>query len=117
MLLKLCKHHCLSLNKTVYIKKNKDNNTEWHSCGFSMVCMVLQTVPNRFAEADRLDGPVVRRSPPERKIPGSNPACAGNFSGSSHTSDFKIGTPVATLPGAWRCRVSTGTGRPGFSIL
>ena len=34
------------------------------------------------------------------------------FSGSSHTSDFKIGTPVATLPGAWRYKVSTGTGWP-----
>ena len=33
------------------------------------------------------------------------------------TSDFKIGTPVATLPGAWRYRVSAGTGRPGVSIL
>ena len=43
--------------------------------------------------------------------------CAGIFSGSSHTSDLKIGTPVATLPGAWRYRVSTGTGRPGVSIL
>ena len=40
----------------------------------------------------------------ERKIPGSNPTCAGIFSGSSHTSDFKIGTPVATLPGAWHYR-------------
>ena len=40
-----------------------------------------------------------------------------DFSGSSHTSDFKIGTPVATLPGAWHYRVSTGTGRPGVSIL
>ena len=39
------------------------------------------------------------------------------FSGSSHTSDFKIGTPVAALPSAWRYRVSTGTGRPGVSIL
>ena len=39
------------------------------------------------------------------------------FSGSSHTSDLKIVTPVATLPGAWRYRVSTGTGRPGVSIL
>ena len=51
------------------------------------------------------------------KIPGSNPACTGIFSGSSHTSDFKIGTPVATLPGAWRYRVSNGTGQPGVSIL
>ena len=45
------------------------------------------------------------------------PACDGIFPGSSHTSDFKIGTPVATLPGAWRYRVSTGTGRPDVSIL
>ena len=66
---------------------------------------------------NRLVGQVVRRPPRERKVPGSNPACAGIFSGSSHTSDLKIGTPVATLPGAWRYRVSTGTGRPGVSIL
>ena len=65
----------------------------------------------------RLVGLVVRRPPREQKIPGSNPACAGIFPGSSHTSDFKIGTPVATLPGAWRYRVSAGTGRPGVSIL
>ena len=37
--------------------------------------------------------------------------------GLSHTTDFNIGTPVATLPGAWRDRVSAGTGRPGVSIL
>ena len=65
----------------------------------------------------RLAGLVVRRPPRERKIPGSNPTCAGIFSGSNHTSDFKIGTPVATLPGAWRERVSAGTGWPGVSIL
>ena len=41
----------------------------------------------------------------------------GDFSGLSHTSDFKIGTPVATLPGAWRYRVNAGTGWPGVSIL
>ena len=40
-----------------------------------------------------------------------------DFSGSNPTSDFKIGTPVATLPGAWRYGVSAGTGRPGVSIL
>ena len=60
---------------------------------------------------------VVRRPPRERKILASNPACAGIFSGSSHTSGLKIGTPVATLPGAWRYMVSAGTGRPGVSIL
>ena len=66
---------------------------------------------------DCLVGLVVRRLPRERKIQGSNPACTGIFSGSTHTSDLKIGTPVATLPGAWRYRVSAGTGRPGVSIL
>ena len=39
------------------------------------------------------------------------------LSGSSHTSDLNIGIPVAPLPGAWCCRVSPGTGRPGVSIL
>ena len=49
--------------------------------------------------------------------PGFDPVCDGIFSGSSHTSDSKIGTPVATLPGSWCYRVSAGTGRPGVSIL
>ena len=66
---------------------------------------------------NRLVGRVVTRPLRERKIPGSKLAWAGIFSGSSHTSDLKIGTPVATLPGAWRYRVSAGTGRPGVSIL
>ena len=29
----------------------------------------------------------------------------------------KLATPVAALPGAWRYRVSAGTGRPGVSVL
>ena len=40
-----------------------------------------------------------------------------DFSGLIHTSDLKTGTPVATLPGAWRYRVSAGTDRPSISIL
>ena len=40
-----------------------------------------------------------------------------DFSRLSHTSDLKIGTPAAALPGAWRCRVSARTGQPGVSIL
>ena len=73
--------------------------------------------PPPLPSPHRLVGLVVRRPPRERKVPGSNPACAGIFSGSSHTSDLNIGTPVATLSGAWRYRVSTGTGRPSVSIL
>ena len=59
----------------------------------------------------------LRRPSRERKIPGSNSACGGIFPGLSHTSDLKIGTPVATLPGTWHYRVSAGTGQPGVSIL
>ena len=40
-----------------------------------------------------------------------------DFSWLSHTCDLQIGTPVATLPGAWRYRVSAGTGWPSVSIL
>ena len=28
-----------------------------------------------------------------------------------------MGTPVATLPSAWRYRARAGTGRPGVSVL
>ena len=45
--------------------------------------------------------------------PGLESRLRRDFSGSSHTSDLNIGTPVATLPGAWHYRVSAGTGRPG----
>ena len=40
-----------------------------------------------------------------------------NILGSVCVCDLKIGTPVGTLPDAWRYRVSAGTGRPGVSIL
>ena len=49
--------------------------------------------------------------------PGFESRLRRDFSGSSHTSDLKTGTQVATLPGAWRYRVSAGTGRPCVSIL
>ena len=39
----------------------------------------------------------------------------GFFSSLSHTNSF--GTPVATLPGAWCCRVYSGTGWPGVGFL
>ena len=42
-------------------------------------------------------------------------SCANILWHLSHTSDSKTGTPVATLPGAWRYRVSAGW--PGVSIL
>ena len=66
---------------------------------------------------DRFAGLVVQASASGAEDPGFESRLRWDFSGSSHTSDLKIGTPVATLPGAWRYRVSAGTGRSGVSIL
>ena len=68
--------------------------------------------------SDRLVGQVVKASASRAADLGfeSRLRC-GDFSGSSHISELKIGTPVATLPGAWCYRVSAGTGRPGVGIL
>ena len=49
--------------------------------------------------------------------PGFESCLRWDFSRLRHTSDIKIVTPVATLPGAWRYRVNAGTGRPEVSIL
>ena len=66
----------------------------------------------------RLVGLVVKASAARAEDSGfDSRLCRGEFSGSSHTSDLKIGTPVATLQGAWPYRVSAGNGWPGVSIL
>ena len=64
-----------------------------------------------------LVGLVVKASAWRVEDPGFESHLRWDFSGSSHTSDLKIGTAVATLPGVWRYRVSAGTGQPGVSIL
>ena len=67
--------------------------------------------------ANRLASLVVKASASGAEDPGFESRLRRDFFGPSYTSDLKIGTPVATLPGAWHCRVSAGTGRPGVSIL
>ena len=49
--------------------------------------------------------------------PGFESRLRQDFSRSGHISNLNIGTPVASLPGTWRYRVSAGNGRPGVSIL
>ena len=65
----------------------------------------------------RLVGLVVKASASGAEDPGFESRLRRDISGSSYTSDLKIDTPVATLSGAWRYRVSAGTGRTGVSIL
>ena len=84
-----------------------------HSCSASpstfMNLFLLLLRPPRW--------PSGKTSASRAEDPGFESRLNRDFSGSSHTSDLKIGTPMATLPGDWRYRVSAGTGRPGVSIL
>ena len=63
----------------------------------------------------RLVGLVFKASASRAEDPGMESRLRRDFCGDE--SDLKTGTPVAALPGAWRYRVSAGTGWPGFSIL
>ena len=72
---------------------------------------MLSPLINRFV------GLVVKASASRAEAPGFDSHLRRDFSGSNPTSDLKIGTPVASLPGAWRYWVSTGTGWAGVSIL
>ena len=64
-------------------------------------------------QSNRLTGLVVKASAWRVKDLGFKSHLRWDFSRSSHTSDLKkIGTLVATLPGA-----CAGTGQPGVSIL
>ena len=60
---------------------------------------------------------MVKASASRAEDPGFESRLRRDFSGSSHTSDLKFGTPMATPPSAWRYRVSAGTGRLCVSIL
>ena len=66
-----------------------------------------------FPLEDLLVGLMVKASALGAQDPGFESRLRRDFSGSNHTNDFKIGTPVTTLPGAWHYIVSAGTGQPG----
>ena len=70
-----------------------------------------------FVIPDSLVGLVVKASDSGAEGPEFESLLRRDFSWSSHTSDLKIGIPVATLPGAWHYWVSAGTGRSSVSIL
>ena len=62
----------------------------------------------RSVEPYRLAGLVVKASASGTEDPGFESRLRRDFSGWSHTSDLKIGTPVAALLGAWRYRSALG---------
>ena len=70
------------------MKKDNGCSTSRHSLSSVSIGTVITW--NFLHAYNRLVGLVVKRPPRERKIPGSNPAWDGIFSGSSHTSDLKL---------------------------
>ena len=65
--------------------------------------MLADTAPRlRFLPTDRLVGLGDKASTSRVEDPGFESRLLEDFSGPSHTSDLRIGTPVATLPGARR---------------
>ena len=66
---------------------------------------------------NHLVGPVVKAITSRVEDPGFELRLRRDFSGSSHTSDFEIGTPVTSVLGAWCYRISAGTGWCGVSTL
>ena len=78
---------------------------------------VKGVIKPRSAALDCLVGRVIKAPDAGAKDPGFESHLQQGFSGMSHTSDLKIGTPEATLPGTWHYRVIAWTGRPSVSIL
>ena len=76
----------------------------------------MRTVSRLLSTKERLVGQVVKASASRTAGPGVRFLLAPGVFGSNQTSDFKIGTPVVSLPGACYT-VSAGTGWPGVSIL
>ena len=78
----------------------------------------MQRRPLPFSSLDRFVGLEVKALASKAADPGFDSRLRrGDFLGSSHTSDLKIGTPVITLPGVWRYRVSAEISWPGISLL
>ena len=80
-------------------------------------CRFIPTIHARVFPHHRLVDLAVKASASRAEDPGFESGLRRDFYGSSPTSDLKIGTPGATLPGAWRYRVSALTGWPGVSVL
>ena len=93
----------------------------WSSPSFNVHCLFhfAKTIKlvHLLLPTDCLIGLVAKASASRVEDLGFNSHLWWDFLGSSHTSDLEIGTPVVTLSGAWRSRVSAGTGWPGVSIL
>ena len=108
---------CVNLPKEEGEKKNTREETSRRRAPEKVIYQSPKFQVTTETQTYRLDCLVVKASAPRAEGPGFEFRLRRAFSGSSHTRDSKIGTPLAIVPGAWRYRVSAGTGRPGVRIL
>ena len=88
--------------------------TWWHD---NLLLWKLQVDLSASLSDSRLAGLVVKASASRAEDPGFKSSLHQDFSRLSDTSDLKIGTPVAILPGTWCYRASDVNGWPGVRIL
>ena len=96
-------------------KRRNSTRTFWRAwlcflgCITGTLCLRHDWAQTVFRAANRLVVLVVKASASGAADSGFDSGFRRDFSGSSHASDLKIGTPVATLPGACRDRVRAGS--------
>ena len=96
----------LPLDHLGYTYRSNGSQTVENTLCTSQTIFNIHLPKHFFFFVDSLFGLVVKASASSAEDPGFDSHLSrGDFSGSSHTSNLKIGTPVATLPGAWRYRV------------
>ena len=61
----------------------------------------MMKIDSTVTERYHFVGLVVKASASRTEDPGFESRSRRDFSGSTHTNELHIGTPLATLPGAW----------------
>ena len=106
---------------TLSQKQSTGKNHPWIHSTYNIIWIITAlgcTYGSFSKKTNRLDGLAVKASAWRAEDPGFESRLRQDFSDSSHTSDSKNWySTVATLPGTWWYRVSTGTDQSSISIL
>ena len=127
----VCTHTCINEYLHAYMHASLQTYTSvcvcLHACKYSHILSLLPPSQREIFSITQINSPSLSLPLPDRLVglvveatalraedPGFESHLRQEFSG---VKSCQIGTPVATLPGAWHYRVSAGTGRPHVSLL